>query len=163
DEAELAEAEREGPQGRPLAAFGGQAPHGPQVPAKGQQDECVRDRVEARLRQEVERRDEDGDEDGAHRGSRIPFRGSPVPTGAGGGRVGCPDWDLGAGLCRNKPVTAISTSGGPVAAKPSLIRAVDPANYRPAPLQVGVIVWLASELMFFSGLFAAYFSLRADT
>jgi cytochrome c oxidase subunit 3 len=60
-------------------------------------------------------------------------------------------------------VTAISTSGGPVAAKPSLIRAVDPANYRPAPLQVGVIVWLASELMFFSGLFAAYFSLRADT
>jgi cytochrome c oxidase subunit III len=28
---------------------------------------------------------------------------------------------------------------------------------------VGVIVWLASELMFFSGLFAAYFSLRADT
>jgi cytochrome c oxidase subunit 3 len=30
-------------------------------------------------------------------------------------------------------------------------------------LQVGVIVWLASELMFFSGLFAAYFSLRAGT
>jgi len=60
-------------------------------------------------------------------------------------------------------VTAISTSGGSVAARPSLIRAVDPANYRPAPLQVGVIVWLASELMFFSGLFAAYFSLRADT
>jgi cytochrome c oxidase subunit 3 len=33
--------------------------------------------------------------------------------------------------------------------------------YRPKLLQVGVIVWLASELMFFSGLFAAYFSLRA--
>jgi cytochrome c oxidase subunit 3 len=28
---------------------------------------------------------------------------------------------------------------------------------------VGVIVWLASELMFFSGLFAAYFTLRAKT
>ena len=28
---------------------------------------------------------------------------------------------------------------------------------------MGVIVWLASELMFFSGLFAAYFSLRAAT
>ncbi|MCU1359453.1 MAG: cytochrome c oxidase subunit [Ilumatobacteraceae bacterium] len=28
---------------------------------------------------------------------------------------------------------------------------------------VGVIVWLASELMFFSGLFAAYFTLRATT
>ena len=33
--------------------------------------------------------------------------------------------------------------------------------YRPKLLQVGVIVWLASELMFFSGLFAAYFSLRS--
>src|SRR5690606_649591 len=31
----------------------------------------------------------------------------------------------------------------------------------PATLGVGVIVWLASELMFFAGLFAAYFSLRA--
>ena len=30
-------------------------------------------------------------------------------------------------------------------------------------LAVGVIVWLASELMFFSGLFAAYFTLRATT
>ena len=30
-------------------------------------------------------------------------------------------------------------------------------------LAVGVIVWLASELMFFSGLFAAYFTLRAKT
>jgi cytochrome c oxidase subunit 3 len=33
--------------------------------------------------------------------------------------------------------------------------------YRPKLLQVGVIVWLASELMFFSGLFAAYFSIRS--
>jgi cytochrome c oxidase subunit III len=32
---------------------------------------------------------------------------------------------------------------------------------RPSPLAVGVVVWLASELMFFSGLFAAYFTLRA--
>jgi cytochrome c oxidase subunit 3 len=30
-------------------------------------------------------------------------------------------------------------------------------------LAVGVIVWLSSELMFFSGLFAAYFALRAQT
>src|SRR5579872_1066066 len=35
--------------------------------------------------------------------------------------------------------------------------------YRPKLLQVGVIVWLASELMFFSGLFAAYFSIRSAT
>jgi cytochrome c oxidase subunit 3 len=29
------------------------------------------------------------------------------------------------------------------------------------PLRVGTVVWLASELMFFSGLFAAYFTLRS--
>ena len=34
--------------------------------------------------------------------------------------------------------------------------------YRPKLLQVGVIVWLASELMFFSGLFAAFFTIRAN-
>jgi cytochrome c oxidase subunit 3 len=32
---------------------------------------------------------------------------------------------------------------------------------RPPILAVGTVVWLASELMFFSGLFAAYFTLRA--
>ena len=32
---------------------------------------------------------------------------------------------------------------------------------QPATLAVGVVVWLASELMFFAGLFAAYFTLRA--
>ncbi|HYX44478.1 MAG TPA: heme-copper oxidase subunit III [Acidimicrobiales bacterium] len=31
---------------------------------------------------------------------------------------------------------------------------------RPALLTVGTVVWLASELMFFSGLFAAYFTVR---
>src|SRR4051812_46721398 len=34
---------------------------------------------------------------------------------------------------------------------------------RASPLGVGVVVWLASELMFFAGLFAAYFTLRAGT
>jgi cytochrome c oxidase subunit III len=34
---------------------------------------------------------------------------------------------------------------------------------RPALLNVGTIVWLSSELMFFSGLFAAYFTLRAES
>jgi cytochrome c oxidase subunit III len=43
------------------------------------------------------------------------------------------------------------------------VRPVNPADYRPAFLNVGVIVWLASELMFFSGLFAAFFTLRAAT
>jgi cytochrome c oxidase subunit III len=32
---------------------------------------------------------------------------------------------------------------------------------RPPLLAVGVIIWLGSELMFFSGLFAAYFTIRA--
>ncbi len=34
---------------------------------------------------------------------------------------------------------------------------------RPTPLAIGVVAWLASELMFFSGLFAAWFTLRAST
>jgi cytochrome c oxidase subunit III len=33
---------------------------------------------------------------------------------------------------------------------------------RPSLLAVGTVVWLASELMFFGGLFAAYFTLRAN-
>jgi cytochrome c oxidase subunit III len=57
-------------------------------------------------------------------------------------------------------VTAISTEQ---ATAPPVIKPVNPADYRPAMLNVGVIVWLASELMFFSGLFAAFFTLRADT
>ena len=39
----------------------------------------------------------------------------------------------------------------------------DVAVGSPSPVSVGVVVWLASELMFFSGLFAAYFTLRAST
>jgi cytochrome c oxidase subunit III len=36
-----------------------------------------------------------------------------------------------------------------------------PATAGPSTLNVGVIVWLSSELMFFAGLFAAYFTLRS--
>lgn len=32
---------------------------------------------------------------------------------------------------------------------------------RPNPVQVGTIVWLASEVMFFAGLFAMYFTIRS--
>ena len=39
---------------------------------------------------------------------------------------------------------------------------VDSVERGPSPLSVGTIVWLASELMFFSGLFAAYFTLRGQ-
>jgi cytochrome c oxidase subunit 3 len=36
------------------------------------------------------------------------------------------------------------------------------ARQQPSMLAVGAVVWLASELMFFGGLFAAYFTLRAE-
>jgi cytochrome c oxidase subunit 3 len=38
---------------------------------------------------------------------------------------------------------------------------IDHVPDRPSVLTVGTVVWLASELMFFSGLFAAYFTLRS--
>ncbi len=38
---------------------------------------------------------------------------------------------------------------------------IAPASRRPNVTTVGVAVWLASEVMFFAGLFAAYFALRA--
>jgi cytochrome c oxidase subunit III len=60
-------------------------------------------------------------------------------------------------------VTALSTPGDTAVSPAPMVRPVNPADYRPAFLNVGVIVWLASELMFFSGLFAAFFTLRAAT
>src|ERR1700678_304999 len=36
-----------------------------------------------------------------------------------------------------------------------------PVAERPQLLAVGVIIWLGSEFMFFSGLFAAFFTIRA--
>ncbi len=38
-----------------------------------------------------------------------------------------------------------------------------PTFNRPSPTSVGTIVWLGSEVMFFAGLFAMYFSLRANS
>jgi len=38
---------------------------------------------------------------------------------------------------------------------------IAPAARRPSTTAVGVAVWLASEVMFFAGLFGAYFALRA--
>ena len=35
------------------------------------------------------------------------------------------------------------------------------ARWRPSLLAVGTTIWLASELMFFAGLFASYFTIRA--
>jgi cytochrome c oxidase subunit 3 len=48
---------------------------------------------------------------------------------------------------------------------PSNVTPAEPATAlfprRASPLAVGVVVWLASELMFFGGLFAAYYTLRS--
>jgi cytochrome c oxidase subunit 3 len=57
-------------------------------------------------------------------------------------------------------MTAISTATVPQV-RPAQQTAT--TDYRPALVNVGTIVWLASELMFFSGLFAAYLTLRAAT
>jgi len=57
-------------------------------------------------------------------------------------------------------MSAISTTAAPPL---SPAKPISPADYRPALVNVGTIVWLASELMFFSGLFAAYLTLRAAT
>ena len=47
---------------------------------------------------------------------------------------------------------------GPTDAGPAAVAGDAPAL---SPLGVGVVVWLASELMFFAGLFGAYFTLRS--
>ena len=38
-----------------------------------------------------------------------------------------------------------------------------PLVNRPSPVAVGTIVWLGSEVMFFAGLFAMYFTLRSTS
>jgi cytochrome c oxidase subunit 3 len=40
--------------------------------------------------------------------------------------------------------------------------AVGSSDRRPSAVGVGTVIWLASELMFFAGLFAAYFTLRSE-
>jgi cytochrome c oxidase subunit 3 len=50
-----------------------------------------------------------------------------------------------------------------LAAQLNRVASVAPAPDRTPVLTVGTVVWLASELMFFSGLFAAYFTLRATS
>ena len=44
----------------------------------------------------------------------------------------------------------------------SSVRSLAPLPVRVHPLVLGVVVFLASEFMFFSGLFAAYYNLRAN-
>src|SRR5690606_37211383 len=48
-----------------------------------------------------------------------------------------------------------------VAQAPAVSTAPAPAPERPNMVQVGTIVWLSSELMFFAALFAIYFTIRS--
>ncbi len=48
-----------------------------------------------------------------------------------------------------------------VTAEPTYPAPAPRESSAPSTLGVGVVVWLASELMFFAGLFAAYFTLRS--
>ena len=54
-------------------------------------------------------------------------------------------------LCAN--LSAVAAEGMAADARP---------RQQPSMLAVGTVVWLASELMFFGGLFAAYFTLKAN-
>jgi cytochrome c oxidase subunit III len=63
-----------------------------------------------------------------------------------------PDLLTGAGAGNNARVTT---------AAPSISQRVHSLN-RPNMVSVGTIVWLASELMFFAGLFAMYFTAKAQ-
>jgi len=61
-------------------------------------------------------------------------------------------------------VSLASTTQSGSGSKPHVTGTPDspPAHRRVSPLAVGVVVWLASELMFFGGLFAAYYTLRGQ-
>ncbi len=52
-------------------------------------------------------------------------------------------------------MAAVSTAAAAPTLRPEL------SVHRPNPVSVGTIVWLASELMFFAGLFAMYFTVRS--
>ncbi|WP_115920567.1 heme-copper oxidase subunit III [Microbacterium sp. 1154] len=58
----------------------------------------------------------------------------------------------GSGIAHNGTVTTSATYS-------QAVRAVK----RPDPVAVGTIVWLGSEVMFFAGLFAIYFTLRSTS
>jgi cytochrome c oxidase subunit 3 len=55
----------------------------------------------------------------------------------------------------------VSVTAEPTPATPPPASPAAHEQSMPSTLGVGVVVWLASELMFFAGLFAAYFTLRS--
>ena len=75
---------------------------------------------------------------------------------------------VGSGTGNNDPVAETSKLSAAPAIPHGGLHEIAPARLRgvkgrPDMVAVGTIVWLASELMFFAALFAAYFSLRNIT
>ena len=58
-------------------------------------------------------------------------------------------------VCRHNVLVTTATHAPTTPAHPTL--------NRPNMVSVGTVVWLSSELMFFAGLFAMYFTLRASS
>lgn len=77
-------------------------------------------------------------------------RPGAVPRGGAGGRELVP---LNLTTRHNGDVTTATLTERPAPAAPAV--------GRPNPTQIGTFIWLASELMFFGGLFAMYFTLRS--
>ena len=94
-----------------------------------------------------------------HRGHRYQHQGCRIDLPMEGEVAGAGSDTAGHGTGTDHPTVGRAsgtTAGVSVTAEPTA-----PARTPPSPLGVGVVVWLASELMFFAGLFAAYFSLRS--
>src|ERR1700730_16150717 len=86
----------------------------------------------------------------------FPRTGDPHHNGATLRPNGSPRWNLTTTKRHTSGVTsAVGTSGTAITSR------VHSLN-RPNMVSVGTIVWLSSELMFFAGLFAFYFTARAQ-
>src|SRR5690606_37204147 len=87
----------------------------------------------------------------------VPPRPSP-PRAAGAGTVWA--YPNCATSPPRRPRVASGSHNDRVTAAPGIISPVRSLN-RPSMVAVGTIVWLSSELLFFAGLFAMFFSIRA--
>ena len=92
-----------------------------------------------------------------HQGGRVDLPAEGQIAGTRVGHVTDGTRAPGHGSATTTPVSVTAEPAPPpVPGSPH-----DQAHEAPSTLGVGVVVWLASELMFFAGLFAAYFTLRA--
>ena len=88
---------------------------------------------------------------------RSPLPGRPGPVRAERDGNTPPKLKCQVGVCSSAPVDIMATVTTTVGYSTPI-----PAPERPNLVSVGTIVWLSSELMFFAGLFAVYFTLRSN-